>query len=167
MSRGGPPAPLQLARKPARGGVGMPSAGPLEGVISKWRLLPFVGALRAFSAGGANLHRRRQRVPQGQSWDRAYASGAAKIEFWRPISVLPTGGLRGRRRSQHELFPHPRPNCKQLARKIGTETSQRADFYGGSTQETRPEGRASIVWAESAGPLASQKVAKRPRRLLT
>ncbi len=102
--------------------------------------------------------------PRVATWGGAFFR-AAKIGC--PSQVRPSAwGCAGRlRRSTCGLSLHMRPYCKQGACKTGTKTSQRAPLAGCSTQEIDLKERLSS--AESAGPLASRKAAKRSRRLLT
>jgi hypothetical protein len=83
---------------------------------------------------------------------------------WFPQVRPSAWGCAGRhRRSTCGLSLHTRPNCKQEVCKVRPESPQRADFSAESTQEISRKRRLSLV--ESAGPLASQWAAKRPRRL--
>jgi hypothetical protein len=101
--------------------------------------------------------------PQGRSWCRA--SGAAKIEFCRQFPSFPRGACADVTAANMNCFPIRARIANSLLAKSGRKLRKERTFPGGSTQEIRPEG--VYRWAESAGPLASQKVAKRPRRLLT
>ena len=88
-----------------------------------------------------------------------------KNRVFLPNPSFRQGVVRTAHRSTRELSAHPRPDYKQDDCKTRPETSQIACFAR-ARQRRKPAGLESMV-AESAGPLASQKAAKRPRRLLS
>jgi hypothetical protein len=104
-------------------------------------------------------------LPHAQTWGGAFAFRAAKIELWCQVRPSRRGACAdGTAVRVSQLCPHQRPDCKQLVRKFESILPQRASFTGSWRQEISREGRLSL--AESAGVrFASQKAAKRPRRL--
>src|SRR6266487_4732435 len=88
-------------------------------------------------------------APVGWGFFGSQASSRAKTNPSSLRWTEPRYQLRSR--SAYGLSLHPRPDCKQVARKTGTKTPQIASLTGRSTKGISCQWRLSL--AESAGPL--------------